>query len=231
MMEESKLTGWLSLVPCFNGMDDVSIYQLIDKTNMIKELAKWDDKQTAIYVKLRLGGGAAEFIQAFGSMYDTWDKLKEALTQQYGDRASRIELEKQLVFSMQNEGESAADFMARLLLISNKLKDCYSRENLFGSCFNTEVIRERVLHQFLGGLNKDIRRFVLVRSPDNLEKALEIAQREESVRDPSSIFKGIEKKITNKNPPPIVVPRTSRCYACRRKGHLIASCPFKSPLQ
>ena len=42
------------------------------------------------------------------------------------------------------------------------------------------IVDDRVLHQFLTGIKKDIRRFVLVRSPTDLASAIAAAQTEEA---------------------------------------------------
>jgi hypothetical protein len=183
-----------------------------------------NDRETFMIVKLKLKGKVSDFARAFENIYDTWEKLERAMKNKYGCRSTREELEQQLVSCKQNKGETVTDFMSRLLHIDQKLNDWSSRDSVYSQSLTPQVIKERIFHQFLVGLRQDIRRFVRIRFPCNLEAALEIAQREEEWAKGShtesfgNYVNGLENKQTKKD------YRKLRCYACRKKGHMAANC-------
>jgi hypothetical protein len=178
--------GHAYLVSRFTGESDVTVEEFIEAVSVSKLLCGWTEEQTLAIARLRLGGTAADFVRANKSTAQVnWEAMKKALRGRFGSRVSRYALEQKFISCFQKKGESAAEYATRLQLIGCELEKAMRADN-DNQELPAGVMSDRILHQFLSGLRKELRRFVLVRSPRTLTAAIEAAEAEEAALEPAA---------------------------------------------
>ncbi|KAF4514023.1 UNVERIFIED_CONTAM: hypothetical protein B566_EDAN019119, partial [Ephemera danica] len=211
----AQLGSQAYLVPKFTGDTGVTVEEFIEAVTLAQFLSRWSDEQTLAVARLRLGGVAADHVRANHAVATAnWNSLKTELRSRFGSRIPRYALEQKFIACLQKKGETASEYATRLQLLGRELEKSMRAENN-NVAIPEGVISDRVLHQFLSGLRRDLRRFVLVRSPRDLPSAIAAAQAEEAALDlvnSSSHFdaaaelRAVEAAMSNlnmrANPPP-----------------------------
>lgn len=171
-----------NVIPKFDG-DEKLLNLFIRKCEYVIRLCRVDDsREQDLYifhvVTSRLCGKAAALISERQDL-DTWDSLKTALEQHFGDPRSEeciaIELETLKI----NNGESYLDFCNRIQHIKSTL---IAKVNLIqdDSLRKSKVIiyDNMSMNVFLYNLPEDLLRIVRLKGCDSLEKALSIVLEE-----------------------------------------------------
>jgi hypothetical protein len=182
----TNIGGNAYLINRFTGDSEVTVEDFIEAVTLGKFLGGWSDEQTLAIARLRLGGAASDFIRGNkGTAQESWDAMKKALRGRFGTRISRFALEQKFISSFQRKTESSSEFATRLQLVGAELEKAMKADNQ-NQELPAGVMADRILHQFLSGLRKDLRRFVLVRSPRTLAAAIEAAEAEEAALEPAA---------------------------------------------
>ena len=172
------------------GIDSISIY---DGTSSVEEflvsidetalIADWSEQQKVAIARLKLKQKAKQFIDSEPNLKTTtcWNTLKDALKQQFTLPCVRGSAMKNFIECRQRLGEPCRQFLTRLKLLANKTV------TLSGIAATDQPIVDKleqdITTQFTLGLLMPIKQRVLSRNPTSLAKALELAEREESVEN------------------------------------------------
>jgi hypothetical protein len=167
------------LVPRFSGLPDENVERFIETTRLAQYLNGWNDEQTLAVVRIRLDGFAADHITANNNVAGaSLENLFKELRNRFGTTQSRYVIEHKFISCIQKPTESVLQYSSRLQMLARQLEQAMKKDNN-GQDIPASVMEDRTLHQFLSGIRKDLRRFVLVRAPTNLSSALAAATAEE----------------------------------------------------
>lgn len=186
--------GQVYLVPRFTGLDDVSIDQFIEMTDLAASLTTWTPVQTFHVAKLRLGGAAADHVRACSTKITSWETMKKELKLRFKPRIPRHVLELKLASCTQRKGETVSEYATRLRLIGRQISQVLLDTGIEGNVAASEAVAERIFHTFLNGLRKEIKRFVLVQRPTSLDEAIDYAIIEEATME--STYRPYESDAT-----------------------------------
>lgn len=175
----SNIAGQAYLVPRFSGYPEENVENFVEALSFAKFLGGWSDEQALAVARLRLDGLAADYVRANNAVAGaSWENLKSALRLRFGPHLPRFTVEQRFITCVQQPTETVNQYATRLQLLSRHLEQAMVKDN-GGQKLAPGVIADRVLHQFLSGLRRDLRRFVLIRSPKDMVAALAAATAEE----------------------------------------------------
>jgi hypothetical protein len=146
-------------VPRYTGEDGVTLEEFIEAVTFTQYLGEWTDEQMIVVARLRLGGAAEEYVRANKDLIlVNWESLNEGLRSRFSARVPRYALEKKFIACLQKKGESAAEFSTRLQVLGSQVEKSMISEN-DNKPVPAGLICDHVLHQFLSGFRKELRRF------------------------------------------------------------------------
>lgn len=183
------------LVPKYTGTGDPSLESYIEAMEITKVLSGWTPEQMLSVSKLRLGGPASDLIRANAATLTTWERIKKALRSRFKPRIPRHILEQKLTSCSQKKGENVSEFATRLRLIGRQITESLLEEPTVRNIAAAEAIDERLFLHFVNNVRRDIKRFVLVQKPVDLQMALDAAIIEEALLEIPSRFEEGESTV------------------------------------
>jgi hypothetical protein len=169
------------LIPKFSGTDDVTVEEFTEAVSIAASLSNWSDVQTRAIARLRLHGAAMDHIRASEATANlSWSHMRDLLKKRFRPRGLRHLLEQKFIRCVQQRGEKVGEYATRLRLIGRQIAQSLLDLPQSAAGETSESITGQLFHQFVNGLRPEIKRFVLVRNPGDLESAIECAQIEEA---------------------------------------------------
>ena len=164
--------------PVFRGDECEDAHEFIRNYKRAGRLNGWDDNNLALGLPLYLKGHASAWFKTLLAADEmSFDELSEQLIMHFAPVASEWRVRQALGQRRQLEKESVADYSY----------------NLRTYCARINLPRSEWTHYFVQGLLPEIREYVILQQPENLESAENFAKLKESV------FAGSSKR-TDFNP-------------------------------
>lgn len=125
---------------------------------------------------------------------DTWDKIKNALTDCFGDKRSLECLEQDLFMAMPNRNENSLDFAKRLQVLRSTLAqkiNSFPNTHMDGA---TKLIHLRqydqvCLRAFIRGLPAQLQSIIRLKAPDCIETAMSLIIEEDNFQYMQNLYK------------------------------------------
>ena len=152
--------------PVFRGDECEDTHEFIRNYKRAGRLNSWDDNNLALGLPLYLKGHASAWFKTLLAADEmSFDELSEQLITHFASVASEWRVRQALGQRRQLEKESVADYSY----------------NLRTHCARINLPRSEWTHYFVQGLLPDIREYVILQQPENLESAENFAKLKESV--------------------------------------------------
>ena len=153
-------------IPVFRGDECEDVYEFVRNYKRAAQLNGWDENSLALGFPLYLKGHAGAWYKTLpASDGMSFDNLSAELIRHFGSGASEWRIRHALSQRRQLEKETVADYS-------------YS---LRSQCARLNLPRGEWTHYFVQGLLPEIREYVVLQQPDNLEAAENFAKLKESV--------------------------------------------------
>lgn len=168
-----------TLVENFSGSGRPSVEVFLRSVERAAVLGNWTVPQKLGLAKLKLRGGAAEYLESDPALEnaDNWDTFRALLLVRYQEITTLANATNQMATCMQKNSESVQDYATRLRLLGLKTLRVVADEE--ENRIRRDMLDEQLNAQFQRGLRDSIRRFVQSREPENFTDAVRQATREE----------------------------------------------------
>jgi hypothetical protein len=241
-MPETAVVPQVTIVPqkMLIGIDSVPTYDgtssIEEFLNIVEEtgtLAEWTDKQLLAIVRLKLRYKAKQYLDSEPSLKatTTWKTLKDSLKKQFSRQYIKGAAMKSFMECRQRTGETCRQFLTRLKLLANRTVT-YTGDPASDNPLKNKLEQD-ITTQFTLGLMMPIKQRVLSSNPEDLDEALEYAEREESIErllHPNSNREvRVVQSTSNANAHKYqrkgnYTRQIRRCTKCNKVGHIAESC-------
>ena len=152
--------------PVFSGDECEDVREFISNFKRAEKLNGWNDDKLALGLPLYLKGHASIWFKTLENSDDmNFEELSAAFISQFASGASKWRIRQELSQRRQLEKESVADYSY----------------NIRSHCAQLILPRSEWMHYFVLGLKPEIREYVILQQPENLEAAENFAKLKESV--------------------------------------------------
>lgn len=175
----SPFLGAVALVKPFTGLSDgVTLDDFILSLETAAQLTGWKDEQQVAIARLRLSGPAADCMKANNNFIgNNWENVKKSLYVRFGSKDTRQEAYNKLRECTQSDSETVAQYAQRIQLLGSKcIKPSQDEQE---TKLRKEILDEKLLATFIGGLQPTLRRFVATHNPQTLDEAIGKAENEQ----------------------------------------------------
>lgn len=187
-------------IPVFNGNRKEALAWVQDAEQTLKLFEQYRDdpcySQIVRSVKNKITGEAREILIASGNP-TTWEEIKEALLNAYGDRRD-LTSHIQSLFYIRQGKKNLSEYYNKVRSIDTAIKSAAAQVDDFKQ--STKAINSFInlltLTRFIDGLNDEISMHVRSRGPDTLEHAFEITQQYSN----AAYRHKLDKKTSNPTP-------------------------------
>ena len=216
-------------VPTYDGTSSIEEFlNIVEETGT---LAEWTHKQLLAIVRLKLRFKAKQYLDSEPSLKATtsWTTLKESLKKQFTRQYVKGAAMKSFMECRQRTGETCRQFLTRLKLLANRTV------TYTGDPANDNPIKKKleqdITTQFTLGLLMPIKQRVLSCNPEDLEEALEFAEREESIErllhpNANREVRTVQttRNFNNNSRTGNYNRQIRRCTRCNKDGHIADNC-------
>lgn len=174
---QTGMAGVLHLVESFNGENGgKTVKAFFKELEGAALLGKWGDAEKAEILKLKIKGEALNFFEARPDLQAaTYAVLKQALIERF--KECELYASQNFFQTLQKPSETIREYETRLRQAGQKtLKETDNTEE---RSWRQKALEENLLHQFLKGLNANIKRFVMSKNPTTFSQAIQVALLEE----------------------------------------------------
>ncbi|XP_065356157.1 uncharacterized protein LOC135950549 [Calliphora vicina] len=198
----------------FSGTSTPDVIQWLNEVEEMGTILKWSSLQMYVYGKQLLEGAAKTFIKSQRGICD-WHSLKATLKEEFGERFSAAEVNRQIRNRRLNKSESLIEYLYSIMELGAQIDlDEKSVVEFFIEGIPDSKFNKTVLYQAetIGELKKQIKVYEKTRS------------------FPKSSYKGKDAVATEKkadNSKVDIDGKEKRCFKCGGKSHLARDCPEK----
>ena len=190
--------------PVFRGEECEDVHEFVNNYKRAARLNGWSGVNLALGLPLYLKGHASAWFKTLESPDEmSFDELSAALVHHFASGASEWRVRQALGQRRQLEKESVADYS-------------YS---LRTHCARLNLPRTEWTHYFVQGLRPEIREYVVLQQPDNLEAAENFAKLKESVLSSSEKTPAVDAKQISAQ----IVDELSKAVASKGKQVVAAA--------
>ncbi|GFT65639.1 transposon Ty3-I Gag-Pol polyprotein [Trichonephila clavipes] len=174
----SEKFNLIDLIPKYDGSESLGICRFLEKINGVANLGKWSNAEKVTILKLKLVGIAEEFFLSdpTHSNLTEFNDIARALISRF-ERTVPLFTRLQIFSScIQGSSESVQEFAARINKLGTQIfQSSNTAQKTAARNANDQLLQSR----FISSLRNDIRRFFLVRDPNNLEESINVELIEE----------------------------------------------------
>lgn len=193
----SMLKMYVDIIPQYDG-DAITLSSFVSACDFLQMTYGQTNDQTlknyltrVIQTKLT---GRAQLLVGCRSELDSWDKIKIALQNCFGDNRSLECLEQDLFIARPNKGENNLDFAKRLQILRSQLAQKLTSITETNMPNATKIIylnqyEQITLRTFIRSLNGPLQSIIRIRNPPNLEAAMTLITEEENFNYTQNLFR------------------------------------------
>lgn len=208
----------LKMIPEFNGDRD-KLHRFITCCDIVGEtiVNNVERNQFLNVIKCKLTGPAYNIIKY--KEFLTWEALKLALQNQYLEKRTIAQIQRELLGSKQNYNESIREYANRLERLTADLNDaCIASEGQDATVVIQNLNNKSCLKAFQEGLLEPIKIIIKASRFNTFNEAVESAVEEERVINQSKSFNKTQNFQDKNSKKPV------RCFKCNRLGHTANKC-------
>lgn len=193
----SMLKMYVDTIPHYDG-DAITLSSFVSACDFIQlNYGQTNDQILKNYltrvVQTKLTG-RAQLLVGCRSELDSWDKIKDALQNCFGDNRNLECLEQDLFLARPNKGENNLDFAKRLQILRSQLAQKLTSITETNMPNATKIIylnqyEQITLRTFIRSLNGPLQSIIRLRNPPNIETAMTLITEEENFNYTQNLFR------------------------------------------
>lgn len=192
----------------FSGTDSYDVRDWISEFEENAEIVGWNNIQKFIYAKQLLKGAARLFVRSQSGL-KSWDSLKDALIDEFGENLSSVEIHRKLRNRRKNANETYREYLYALMEIGKPINlDVpslleYFVEGIPDSRFNKAILYQaKTIEQ----MKENIKIYEKICTSNKDAKKFKVTHGED-------VKEGVDRKMEKKN-----------CFKCGSSAHLAKDC-------